>query len=231
MTDDWLDWRARRLETGAAGPMPDPPGRDEEGGWIGMGGRPDPGSTGEAVCHLLMLGQGGTGPAVVACDWLEEVRTPAGAWLAVMADAPPDVEGMAGPRVWATASASLALLASRRDPGDRALMLLHGESDQYGAFTGGLRVTAAAAGAFWIAKGPKSELAEWGLRWARENVAEQGPRELTATLISWAAAGIPADHASVVTFCDALGAELEVAGPELNAESRLRALEAMQILD
>ncbi len=231
MTELWQEWRARRLDGRTDEPMPDPPGRDDEGGWIGAAGKTDPGTTGEAVCHLVMIGQAGSGPAVVACDWLEEVRTPAGAWLAVLADAPPDVEGTAGPRVWATASASLALLATGRDPGDRALMLLHGESDQHGAFTGGLRPTAAAAGAFWLARGPKSELAEWGLRWARENVSEWGPAELTSALVSWAAAGIPADHVSVIEFCEALRAELEAAGGELNEDMRLRALEALHVLD
>ena len=37
-----------------------------------------------------------------------------------------------------------------------------------GRFTGGAYPTFAAAAAYWLAEGPKTEMAEWALRWARE---------------------------------------------------------------
>ena len=106
--------------------------------------------------------------------------------------------------MWATASASCALLAVGSDPGPRAIDLLRGEADLHGRFTGGAYPTFAAAGAYWQAEGARTEMAEWALRWARESVDEWDPDELSAGLTFWGAAGISADHASVDAFLDRL---------------------------
>lgn len=195
--DEWQSWRALRLLGEDLGDPPPIPAQDAEGAFIGPGGRPSPGATGEALCHLRVLGLEASGPAAIAADWLEEARTPALAWLDSPDEVPGELDNMAASRVWATASAACGLLAVGRDPGERALDLLRGESDQQGRFTGGGYPTFAAAGAFWLAQGPKTEIAEWGLRWAREDGEEWwGPWERATALTFWFAAGI--DRKSVV---------------------------------
>jgi hypothetical protein len=206
--DEWQSWRALRLSGEAPAGMPSIPYQDDEGAFTGPGGRASPGATGEGVCHLALLGLAGSGPAVIAADWLEDARTPARAWLDPPDEVPGELDDPAASRVWATASAACALLAVGRDPGDRALGLLRGEADSSGRFTGGGYPTFAAAGAFWLAEGPKTEMAEWALKWAREADEEWwGPWERATALTFWAAAGIPLENATVETFLDELRGE------------------------
>ena len=74
-----------------------------------------------------------------------------------------------------------------------------------GRFTGGAYPTFAAAGAYWLLEGARAEVAEWALRWARENQDDWwGPWERATALTFWAAAGIPAEHATVELFLDEL---------------------------
>ena len=203
--DEWQSWRALRLSGEQPGDVPAIPAQNEVGAFIGPGGMPSPGATGEGLCHLVVLGLTGSGPAAVAGDWLEESRTPAMAWLDAPAEVPGELDTAGGARVWATASASCALLAAGRDPGPRAIDLLRGEADTEGRFTGGAYPTFAAAGAYWLAAGPKTEMAEWALRWAREwDEGWWGPWEWATALTFWAAAGIPSEHPSVETFVDRL---------------------------
>jgi hypothetical protein len=203
--DEWQSWRALRLSGDDAGNPPAVTGQDAEGGFIGPGGRVSPGSTGEALCHLKVIGLERSPQAAIATDWLLGARTPAEAWLDAPDDVPGELDSHGGARVWATAAASCALLAVGRDPGHRAIDLLRGEADLEGRFTGGAYPTFAAAGAYWLAEGPKTEMAEWALRWARENQDEWwGPWERATALTFWAAAGLPADHASIELFLDAL---------------------------
>lgn len=210
--DEWQSWRALKLSGEAIGEPPMPPAQDGEGGFIGPGGRPSPGATGEALCHLLVVGLGVSGPAVVAADWLEDARTPAEAWLDPPDEVPGELDTVAAARVWATASACCGLLAVGRDPGRRALDLLRGEADKQGRLTGGGYPTFAAAGAFWGADGPTTEMAEWALRWARESNDEWwGPWERATALTFWLAAGIPDSHPTVERFLDEL---VEDAPPE-----------------
>ena len=97
------------------------------------------------------------------------------------------------------------MLAAGRDPGPRAIELLRGEADTEGRFTGGAYPTFAAAAAFWLAEGPKTEMAEWALRWAREWAEEWwGPWERATALTFWAAAGIPIESQTVEMFVDEL---------------------------
>lgn len=208
--DGWQSWRAARL---AGEPVADPPSipaQDGEGGFIGPGGRPSPGATGEGLCHLVMLGLAEGGAAVVAADWLEESRTPAHAWLDSPDEVPGELDTAGAARVWATSSACCGLLAAGRDPGQRALDLLRGEADNEGRLTGGGYPTFAAAGAFWRAHGAKTEMAEWALRWARETGEEWwGPWERATALTFWLAAGVPESHPTVEHFLD----ELRDSGP------------------
>jgi len=198
---------------------------------LGPGGRASPGATGEALCHLKLLGLGASGPGVIAGDWLLEVRTPARAWL----DAPDDVPGVldapGGARVWATASAVCGLLAVGRDPGERALELLRGEAGVDGAVTGGAYPTFAAAGAWWQTLGPESEMSEWALRWAREADDDwwSGWERATA-LTFWAAAGIPLEHPSVDGFVDRLQEEPDAQGWPEDLGLTLRTLEVLTYL-
>ena len=202
--DEWQSWRALRL-SGDTLPLPSIPYQEEGGGVIGPAGGASPGATGEALCHLALLELGASDAATAAADWLESARTPAGAWLDDPAQVPGEVEGAAGGRVWATAAAACGLLAVDRDPGRVALMLLRGESDSQGRFTGGAYPTFAAAGALWMSVGPKSEMAEWALRWSREWDEEWwGPWEWATALTFWGAAGIRVEHASVEAFLDSL---------------------------
>jgi hypothetical protein len=203
--DLWRRWRAERLLGIAVGDPPSPGSQDDEGGFVGPSGRSSAGATGEALCHLIVMGLQASGPAAIAGDWLAEARTPALAWLDAPGDVPGDVDDPAAGRVWATASAACGLLAAGRDPGPRALALLRKESDVQGRFTGGTYPTFAAAGAYWLAEGPKTETAEWSLRWAREWEEEWwGPWEYATALTFWGAARIPSEHPSVEYFLETL---------------------------
>jgi hypothetical protein len=224
--DEWQSWRALRLD-GDGGPEPPRiPAQDDEGGFVGPEGMASPGSTGEALCHLVVLGLGDSGPAAIAADWLESRRTPALAWLDSPLDVPGELDDPGGARVWATAAAACGLLAAGRDPGPRAAALLSGEAATDGHFTGGAYPTFAAAGVYWQSAGPKSEMAEWALRWARETQEEwwQGWEHASA-LTFWAAAGVPAEHPTVDAFAEALREEAPPDGWPGDAGLTLRALE------
>lgn len=226
--DEWQSWRALRLSGDDAGAIRAVPGQDPAGAFVGASGRSSPGATGEALCHFVLLGCSDAGPAVAAVDWLEAARTPAQAWL----DAPDDVPGVldtpAAGRVWATAAAACGILAMGRDPGHRALDLLRGEADQDGRFTGGAYPTFAAAGACWLAHGAKTEMAEWGLRWARESREDWWePWELATALTFWGAARIPLEHPTVDLFLEDLRDAAPPQGWESDLELTIRALELM----
>jgi hypothetical protein len=229
--DEWQSWRALRLEDEPTTPMPDIPGQDAEGGFLGSTGRVSPGATGEALCHLATLGLLDSGGAVIAADWLSDARTPAQAWLDSPDDVPGPIDDPAAGRVWATASASCGLLVAGRDPGPRALTLVRSEADSEGRFTGGVYPTVAAAGAYWIAEGPQNEIAEWGLRWAREWAEDWwGPWEWVTGLTFWAAAAVPPDHPSVETFLDQLVDGAPGEGWEDDVELTIRTLELAHYL-
>jgi hypothetical protein len=224
--DEWQSWRALRLAGDDPGEMPFVPAQDEVGGFVGPGGATSPGATGEALCHLALLGAGHSGAAMIAADWLEEARTPAQAWLDAPAEVPGVLDTAAGARVWATASAACGLLAVGRDPGHRAIDLLRGEADLDGRFTGGAYPTFAAAGAYWLAEGPKTEMAEWALRWAREASEEWwGPWERATALTFWAGARVPAEHPSVESLLERLRAEAPPSGWADDHGLNLRILE------
>ncbi|MGH2731052.1 MAG: hypothetical protein ACRDJI_10670, partial [Actinomycetota bacterium] len=105
---------------------------------------------------------------------------------------------------------------------------LRGEADQQGRFTGGAYPTFAAAGAYWLAQGPKTEMAEWALRWAREEQEEWwGACERVTALTFWAAAGVPAEHPSVDVFVEEITASSPSAGWPDDLELTLRALEIL----
>ena len=226
--DEWESWRALRLSGESVGPMPTPHHQDGEGGFVGPSERRvSPGATGEALCHLVVLGQDVSGAAAIAADWLLVARTPAEAWLDAPDDVPGTLDNPAAGRVWATASATYGLLAMDRDPGPQAIDLLRGEADQEGRFTGGAYPTFAAAGAYWLAEGPKTEMAEWALRWSREQLEDDlwGPWEISTALIFWAAAGITVDHLTVDAFGDALNDAAPAEGWTDSVELTLRSLE------
>jgi len=227
--DEWQSWRALRLSGEEPGDPPTSSAQDAEGGFIGAGGRPSPGATGEALCHFVVLGLGDSGPAVIAADWLEEARTPAKAWLDAPDEVPGELDSAGAARVWATASACCGLLVAGRDPGRRALDLLRGEADKEGRLTGGGYPTFAAAGAFWLAHGPKTEMAEWALRWARE-IGEDwwGPWERATALTFWLAAGIPDSHPTVEMFLDELREEAPADGWDDDLGLTLRSLELLE---
>lgn len=232
--DEWESWRALRASGDDPGAMPTPHYQDPEGGFVGPSEkRVSPGATGEALCHLVVLGQDVSGAAAIAADWLQSARTPAEAWLDAPEDVPGTLDTPAAGRVWATASAVCGLLALDRDPGPRAIELLRGEADQQGRFTGGAYPTFAAAGAYWLAEGPKTEMAEWALRWAREQLEddEWGPWELSTALMFWTAAGIPPDHLTVEAFADALNAAATPEGWADSSELTLRAIELLDLLE
>jgi hypothetical protein len=206
--DEWQSWRALRLSGDDGGPVPEIPSQTEDGAFIGPGGNPSPGATGEAVCHLAILDLNNSGPARRALGWLEHARTPAFAWLDRPEEVPGELDTPGGARVWATASAAAGLQAVGRDPGHRAIDLLRGEADQVGRFTGGAYPTFAAAAAYWLAEGPKTEMAEWALRWARESEEEWWAGWERATALTfWGAAGIPLEHATVDRFIEELSDE------------------------
>ncbi len=203
--DEWQRWRARRLAGVSVGEFDVIPYQDDLGAFSGPSGGPSPGGTAEGICHLTILGLANSAPAVIAADWLDEMRTPAGAWLDRPEEVPGVLETTAGARVWATAAAACALLAVGRDPGPRAIALLRTESDTAGHFTGGAYPTFAATAAFWLSEGPKTEIAEWGLRWVRESEEEWwGPWEWATALTFFGAAGIPPDHPTVGSLFDQL---------------------------
>jgi hypothetical protein len=228
-SDEWHSWRALRIANDAPPEIPLPSLQDPLGGFEGIGGRLSPGATGEALCHLKVAGLGNSPSAVIAADWLEEMRTPAGAWLDAPTEVPGEIQEMAAGRVWATASAACGLLAVGRAPGHRALTLLATEADSEGRFTGGTYPTFAAGGLFWLAQGPRTEIAEWALRWAREWEEDWwGPWELVTALTFWGAAGIPAENASVELFLDRLGSAGGSQGWPEDAELTLRTLEVFE---
>lgn len=227
--DEWQSWRALRLSGDDPGEMPPIPDQDPLGGFSGPSGRLSPGATGAALCHLKVGSLGSSGPAVVAADWLIEARTPAQAWLDAPDDVPGSLDSAAGGRVWATAAAACGLLAVGRDPGARSIELLRGEADQSGRFTGGAYPTFAAAGAYWMAEGPKTEMAEWALRWARERLEDEvwEAQELVDALIFWSAAGIPSEHLSVEMFAETLRTTAPDEGWPEDLELTLRAAEVL----
>jgi hypothetical protein len=224
--DEWQCWRALRLAGDDPGGLPSITAQDEEGGFIGPSGRVSPGATGEGLTHLVVLGLGDSRPASVAADWLLEARTPAEAWLDSPHDVPGELDNPAAARVWATASAACGLLAIGRDPGHRAIDLLRGEADLEGRFTGGAYPTFAAAGAYWLAEGPRTEMAEWALRWAREWEEEWwGPWERATALTFWLAAAIPPEHSSVEMFMEKLRSEAQPEGWTKDLGLTVRTLE------
>jgi hypothetical protein len=226
--DEWRSWRALVLSGDDPGPSPQIPAQDDGGAFIGAGGGPSPGATGEALCHLVVLGLDGAVPGRGAADWLEGARTPARAWLDAPGDVPGELDTPAGARVWATASATCGLLAAGRDPGPRAVDLLRGEADQDGRFTGGAYPTFAAAGAYWLAEGAKTEMAEWALRWAREHADRWwGPWERATALTFWGAALIPAEHPSVDEFMEELRTSSSPEGWRDDLGLTLRTLELL----
>ena len=229
--DEWQSWRALRIAGESPGDMPAIPYQDAEGAFVGPGGRPSPGATGEGLCHLALLGVRDTGVAVIAADWLEEARTPALAWLDPPEEVPGELDNPAAARVWATAAAACGLMAVGRDPGHRALSLLRGEADSAGRFTGGGYPTFAAAAAFWLAEGPKTEMAEWGLKWTREADEEWwGPWERATALTFWAAAGIPIENVTVETFVEELSEDAPAGGWDDDLGLTLRTLELIAAL-
>jgi hypothetical protein len=224
--DEWQSWRSLRLSGDAPNQIPAPALQDAAGGFEGPGGRVSPGATGEALCHLAVLRLADSPAAVIAGDWLEDVRTPAGAWLDPPSEVPGEVDEAAAGRVWATGAACCGLLAVGRDPGARAIALVATEADNEGRFTGGAYPTFAAAGLFWLVEGPRTEMAEWALRWAREWDEDWwGPWEFVTALMFWAAAGIPGENASVEAFLDRLAASAGSSGWPDDLELTLRALE------
>ena len=230
--DEWQCWRALRLSGDSVPAIPVIPGQDGEGGFVGWDGGPSAGATGHALCLLVLLELGTSPPAVIAADWLEAHRTPAQAWLEAPEGTPGEVVVPGGGRVWATASAACALLAAGRDPGRRPLELLRGEADLQGGFTGGAYPTFAATGAFWIAEGPKTEMAEWGLRWSRESQEDWwGPWEWVTALTFWGAARVPGEHLSVELFLDELRNAAPTSGWGDDLELTLRTLELIQLFE
>ena len=226
--DEWQSWRALRLGGDSPLELPEVPAQEAEGGFIGPSGRPSPGATGEGLCHLAILGLSESGPAAVAVDWLTDARTPAEAWLDSPDDVPGELDNPAAARVWATASATCGLLAVQGDPGHRAFDLLRGEADLQGRFTGGAYPTFAAAGVYWINDGPKTEMAEWALRWSRENTEEWwGPWEYATALTFWGAAGIPPEHHSVDAFVEELK---ELSPPEGFADDIGLSLRVLEVI-
>ncbi|MGH2789101.1 MAG: hypothetical protein ACRDJV_14540 [Actinomycetota bacterium] len=226
--DDWGSWRALRLSGDDPGEIPVVPGQGADGSFIGDGDTPSPGATGWELCHLVVLGCTTSPPAAGAVAWLRHSMTPARAWL----DSPENVPGVldtpAAARVWGTAAAACGLMAAGRDPGSRAIDLLRGEADQDGRFTGGAYPTFAAAGAYWLAEGPKTEMAEWALRWSREWREEWwGPWELATGLTFWGAADIPLEHPTVDSFLDELRDGAPAAGWESDLDLTILTLELL----
>lgn len=225
--DDWQSWRALRLSGDIMDEVPPVPYQEPDGAFIGPSGRPSTGATGEGLCHLRLIGLE-TGRATEnAAEWLLAARTPAQAWLDSPDDVPGELDTPGGSRVWATAAACCGLYAVGRDPGPRAMDLLRGEADMNGRFTGGSYATFAAAGAYWLAEGPKTEMAEWALRWARESEGEWDPWEMATGLTFWAAGGVPGEHPTVETFAESLRREAPAEGWADDLGLTLRTLEVL----
>lgn len=229
-TDDpWWSWRIARIRDGSVSEPPSPPAQDELGGFVGPSGRPSPGSTGEALCHLAILGAPVSAIATVAADWLEDVKTPAGAWLDAPDEVPGELDDNAGARVWGTSAAACGLSVVGRSPGDRCITLLRAEADQSGRFTGGAYPTFAGAALFWLHEGPETEIAEWALRWAREVDAEWwGPWERATALTFWGAAGIGYEHLSVQFFLESLNEVAPASGWQDDPGLTLRTIEVLK---
>lgn len=203
--DEWQSWRALRLDGERVGDPARPPYQNEDGSFFGPNGSPSPGATGEGLSHLKIIDLTDSPSARAAREWMLKARTPAQAWLDRPEEVPGELDSPGGARVWATAAASCGLLAVGDDPGHRAIDLLRGEADMDGRFTGGAYPTFAAAGAYWLREGPKTEIAEWALRWAREAEEEWwGPWEFATALTFWGAAGIPIENTSVELFLERL---------------------------
>ena len=227
--DEWQSWRALRLGGDEPGDTPRPTFQSEDGSFPGPGGGASPGATGEGLTHLRILRLEDSMWARRAIDWLGAVRTPAQAWLDRPEEVPGELDSPGGARVWATAAASCGLLSVGADPGPRAIDLLRGESDLEGRFTGGAYPTFAAAGAYWLREGAKTEMAEWALRWAREWAEDWwGPWERATALTFWGAAGIPLENTTVETFVDELR---DAAGPEGFADDLGLTLRTLELLD
>ena len=226
--DEWQSWRALRLSGELITDPPRSPAQDDEGGFLGDRCLPSPGATGEALCHLAVLKQTDSGAAAIAADWLEDARTPAGAWLDSPDDVPGELDDPAGGRVWATAAAACGLVVAGRQPGEIAVRLLRGEATQDGSFNGGAYPTFAAAALFWLVEGERSETSEWALRWARE--APEGAWtewEYATALTFWGAAGIPPENASVEQFLETLVALSPLEGWRTDIGLTLRVLELL----
>ncbi len=207
--------------------MPTIPRQREDGAFLEPGGKPSTGATGAGLCHLSLIEMQGSDAARRAADWLEGATTPSQAWTDAPEQVPGELITPGGIEVWATAAVTCGLLALGRDPGPRAIDLLRGEADLEGRVTGGAYPTFAAAAAYWLAEGPKTEMAEWGLRWARENAEQWGPEEWASGLIFWAAAGIPPEHLSVDAFVELLR---NAAPPEGFADLEIT-LTTLELLD
>ena len=226
--DEWQSWRALRLSAEAPRDVPTIPSQAEDGSFVGAGGGSSPGATGEGLCHLRILGLQSSPASGAAADWLLSARTPAFAWLDRPDDVPGELDTPGAARVWATAAASCGLLAAGRDPGPRAIDLLRGEADLEGRFTGGAYPTFAAVGAYWLREGPKTEMAEWGLRWAREWAEDWwGPWEYASGLTFWGAAGVPTEHATVEMFIEELRDDAPDEGWPDDLGLTIRALELL----
>ena len=101
-----------------------------------------------------------------------------------------------------------------------------------GRFTGGGYTTFAAAAVYWLAEGPKTEMAEWALRWARESQEEWwGPWERATALTFWGAAGIPTDHSTVDRFLETLSSEPAPEGWPDDLGLTLRTLELIDFFE
>ncbi|MGI8621510.1 MAG: hypothetical protein ACR2LD_06920 [Actinomycetota bacterium] len=225
--DEWQCWRALRLSGEEPGVMPLIPLQREDGAFLDLGGTASTGATGAGLCHLRLIELQASDSARRAGDWLEGAKTPSQAWTDSAEHVPGELTTPGGIEVWATAAATCGLLSLGRDPGPRALDLLRGEADLEGRVTGGAYPTFAAAAAYWLAEGPKTEMAEWGLRWARENAEEWGPEEWASALVFWAAARIPPEHLSVDTLTELLRG---AASPEGFADIELT-LTTLELLD
>jgi hypothetical protein len=225
--DEWHCWRALKLSGEEPGEMPMIPRQREDGPFLDPAGMASAAATGIGLCHLSLIELQGSDAARRAGDWLEGARTPSQAWTDAAEQVPGELTTPGGIEVWATATATCGLLSLGRDPGPRAIDLLRGEADLEGRVTGGSYPTFAAAASYWLAEGPKTEMAEWGLRWARENADEWGPQEWASALVFWAAARIPPDHLSVDTFTELLR---RAAAPEGFSDLELT-LTTLELLD
>src|SRR5919108_5840328 len=77
--DEWNSWRALNLAGDRIDELPALASQDQLGAFRASDGNPSPGATGAALAHLVVVGAGSCAAAVIAADWLEATRTPAGA--------------------------------------------------------------------------------------------------------------------------------------------------------